>query len=267
MDVRRHVRQQGLLFALVLTLLATLAGAPDAVAATTMPVRGDTAAGENEPGWLFNRDTSTSTPFEFTTDEARIGQGSVYVEPIGSNPSDKFIAEFFMLTPMGDVESISYDFLIGSGGEDPGDANEFYMNVYANFPESDPDKFYDCRYDVVRTTTDEGWTTVTFDPAESYPVTTRGGDDPSPEPCPGSPADMGDNATLRAIALNLGDSTAGDEGLDGYFDNVVVTVDGETTVYDFEPGPSDKDACKKGGYVDYQFRNQGQCIKFVNTNG
>jgi hypothetical protein len=29
--------------------------------------------------------------------------------------------------------------------------------------------------------------------------------------------------------------------------------------------PADKDECKKGGFADFGFRNQGQCIKFVNT--
>lgn len=32
------------------------------------------------------------------------------------------------------------------------------------------------------------------------------------------------------------------------------------------PGdPSGKDECMKGGWVDFGFRNQGQCIRFVNT--
>lgn len=30
-------------------------------------------------------------------------------------------------------------------------------------------------------------------------------------------------------------------------------------------GPQTKDDCKKGGYADFGFKNQGQCIKFVNT--
>lgn len=29
--------------------------------------------------------------------------------------------------------------------------------------------------------------------------------------------------------------------------------------------PQTKDDCKRGGYADYGFKNQGQCIKFVNT--
>jgi hypothetical protein len=31
------------------------------------------------------------------------------------------------------------------------------------------------------------------------------------------------------------------------------------------PQPESKDDCKKGGWADFGFKNQGQCIKFVNT--
>ncbi|MEO2108253.1 MAG: hypothetical protein ABGZ36_21765, partial [Actinomycetota bacterium] len=178
-----------------------------------------------------------------------------------------------------DIESLSYDFLIGSGG-DASYENEFYLNVYANFGESDPEKFYDCRYNIVPTTgSTSAWTTVTFEPTQSYPVTTRGGASPSPQPCPGSPAGMGPGATIRAFALNVGDTNAGDAGLDGYYDNVVLTADGDTTIYDFEVDedgngvadtapPTSKDDCKKGGWATFDnpsFPNQGQCIKYVNT--
>lgn len=111
-------------------------------AASTVVVMGDTAAGENQPGWLFNRDASTATPYEFNTDAASIGAGSLYVKPIGANASDKFIAENFLLTPVADVHAVSYDYKIGSGG-DESDKVQFYMNVYANFGESGATKFYD----------------------------------------------------------------------------------------------------------------------------
>lgn len=236
-----------------------------AFADTTVVVSGDTAAGENEPGWLFNRDASTATPFEFNNDAASIGVGSLYVLPIGANPSDKFIGENFINTAIADIDSISYDFMIGSGGT-AADENHFYMNVYANFGESDDLKYYDCRYDVVPTTGSTGsFTTVTFDPTDSYPVTTRGS---SPYTCPSSPADMddlSDGSNIRMFALNVGDTSDNDEGLDGYLDNVVVSTFGDTITYDFDPAPMVKDDCKKGGWEEYGFKNQGQCIRFVQT--
>ncbi len=124
-----------------LILLAISASAAD----TTVLVTGDTAPGENQPGWMFNRDASTSTPFEFNENEASIGVGSLNVLPIGANAADKFIGELFLNEAIADVDSFSYDFQIGSGG-DASDANQFYLNVYANFGVSDDLKFYDCRY-------------------------------------------------------------------------------------------------------------------------
>lgn len=124
--------------------------------------------------------------------------------------------------------------MIGSGG-DSSDAGQFYMNVYANYGVSDDNKFYDCRYNVVPTTGSTGaFTTVTFDPSQAYPVTTSG---TSPQVCPAIPADMDDfsaGSTIRAIAINVGDTSISDEGLDGYLDNVVVMLADGTTTYDFE---------------------------------
>lgn len=204
---------------------------------TTVVVAGDTSAGENLPGWLFNRDVTTATPYEFNTDEQSIGTGSLYVLPIGANPADKFVVENFINASIADVNSISYDFMIGSGGVDT-EEEQFYMNVYANFGVSADDKYYDCRYDVVPTTgSTAGFTTVTFDPTLAYPVTTRGGANASPYTCPSVPADMdllSAGSNIRAFALNIGDTSVSDLGLDGYLDNVVVSAGAQTTIYDFE---------------------------------
>lgn len=204
-------------------------------AAMTVIVSGNTAAGENQPGWLFNRDLSTATPYTFNTDAASIGTGSLYVQPIGSNPSDKFIGENFLNTPIANVNSISYDFKIGSGGTNDS-KDQFYMNVYANFGVSPDDKFYDCRYDIVPTTgSTASFTTVTFDPTQAYPVTQSG---TSPANCPAVPMDMNalsPNSTIRAFALNVGDTSTSDVGLSGYLDKVVTDLDSDVITYDFEP--------------------------------
>ena len=148
-----------------------------------------------------------------------------------------------MQTPIADIGAISYDFQIGDGGT-AADVNEFYMNVYANFGESSLTKFYDCRYNVVPTVGVNGaFTTFTFDPFADYPVTISGS---SPQPiCPSSPAGMdilSPGSTLRVFALNVGDTSANDQGLDGYIDNVVVETTSATTTFDFEApdtsGPS-----------------------------
>lgn len=238
---------------------------------STVVVMGNTASGVNQPGWLFNRDTSTDTPFEFNTNAASIGVGSLYVLPIGANASDKFIAENFINSPMASVESVSYDFKIGSGGEES-DKVHFYMNVYSNFGVSSDDKFYDCRYNVIPTVgSTSGFTTVTFDPTLAYPVTQHA---TSPFSCPSIPANMdliNPNSTIRMFALNVGDTSVNDLGLDGYLDKVVVKIDDDIVTYDFEPAlkPTSKEQCNGEGWKTFNapaFKNQGDCVSFVQSN-
>lgn len=245
------------------------------VSAATIVVTGNTSSGENQAGWLFNRDLTTSTPYEFNTNTSSIGDGSLYILPIGANAADKFIGENFINTPIANVNSISYDFKIGSGGLDTKEEH-FYMNVYVNFGVSDDLKFYDCRYSIVPTVgSTSGFTTVTFDPTVAYPVATRGGASASPFACPSVPANMDTlsaGSNIRAFSLNVGDTSINDLGLDGYLDNVVVNLDSNgLTTYDFEAEvitPTSKDQCKSGLWSSFVglFKNQGDCVSFVQSN-
>ena len=186
----------------------------------------------DECDWLFQRDTSTSTVHEFTTEAASIGAGSVKAGPISANAADKFIAEYFAGVPVADLQSVAYDFQIAGDGV-VGDAQQFYMNIYANFDDSD-DFFPHCRFDVIPTTgsiTD--FTTVNFATTDNVPVTPRNSGGPLPT-CPATLAEMPDGSHVRAIALNVGDTSASDEGLAGFLDNVKVTTTAGTTTFDFE---------------------------------
>lgn len=89
--------------------------------------------------------------------------------------------------------------------------------------------------------------------------------DYSGKPMDMNSAETGEGAFIRMFALNVGGTNNSDTGLAGYLDNVVMNLGTGTTVYDFEASPVLKDDCKKGGYTDYGFRNQGLCIQFVNT--
>jgi uncharacterized repeat protein (TIGR01451 family) len=210
--------------------------------AQTIVITGDTSAGENLLGWMFNRDPGTQTPFSFLAGNQDIGTGSLFVPPITNTingSSDKFIGELFMQVPLSTVNSISYRFNIGS--TTAADADQFYMSVYITYGESPVTKFYDCRYDVVPSTgIVGGYTTATFDPTvATYVVTTRGGATPSPHACPAAPSGMdaldAGSPSIRAIALNVGDTSASDLGVAGYLDTVVVNTDSMVTTYDFEP--------------------------------
>lgn len=73
--------------------------------------------------------------------------------------------------------------------------------------------------------------------------------------------DAGIHATLGAVLLKAGSNWP------GFVGNVDALTINDTT-YDFEldaPDPQTKDDCKNGGWEDHGFRNQGQCIQFVNT--
>jgi len=57
---------------------------------------------------------------------------------------------------------------------------------------------------------------------------------------------------------------------DGNVDAFTIGISGVDTTYDFEPTltPSNKDQCKTGGWQQFNsptFKNQGDCIQFVNT--
>lgn len=74
------------------------------------------------------------------------------------------------------------------------------------------------------------------------------------------------------FALNVGDTSTNDVGLEGYYDNVVTTVNGMSTTFDFEEfaTPTDKNQCKKGGWKTFSnptFKNQGDCVSYVASDG
>jgi hypothetical protein len=200
-----------------------------ALPSTTETVTGNTSAGENLPGWMFNRDPSTVTPFSFNAGNAVLGLGSIDVAPIAASPaSNKFIAENFVLSPVDQVTKLSVDYKLK--GATP--ANQVYMNVYANYGSSSPTKFYDCRYNVVATTgSNASFSTLNFDIDGSYDVTTHSGS----ATCPSTPANMGAGSTIRDFSFSVGDTTASDAGFGAYFDKAVVGKVTGNTIYDFEP--------------------------------
>jgi len=117
------------LIASIFILFSVLSLAPIAYANTELTVNS-----VNSQGWLFNADPSYTTPYSFATSQKSMGDGSLYVAPIGSAPADKFIASKVLNVPIAEFTSISYDFMIAGNG-DAVDANQFYLNVYANLPD------------------------------------------------------------------------------------------------------------------------------------
>ncbi len=81
-----------------------------------------------------------------------------------------------------------------------------------------------------------------------------------------------DATILGGVGFNVGSGWAG--LFTGNADALNVGVTGNTTVYDFEPNlptPANKSDCKDGGWQNLYradgsaFKNQGDCIQYVNT--
>jgi hypothetical protein len=269
--------------AAVAPLLLLLAITPVFAAASYERVSGntvDTTLGENgSTGWWFARDANNAVPYEFNNNQATIGTGSLYVFPLPSVPAKKFIAENFVLETLDNPASlsISFDYFLASSAASASQ-NYAYLNLYVNFPVSSPTKFFDCRFDYSTPVSAlNTWHTAAFTAASTpTSVTTRGGAQASPFPCPSTLAGMPAGSTLRVFALNFGDTNASgnDAGLSGHLDKVVYNVDGNSVTYDFDPEPpqpASKDDCKKGGWMSVYradgspFKNQGDCIQYVNT--
>lgn len=216
----------------------------DDVTQNEINVYGNTGVENQKGAWMFNRDPRTSTAYEFVAGTGTLGAGSVYAGPItntnfsgvvtvpaNSPDRDKFIAEYFARDSVANFRSLSYDFKIAGDGV-PADANQFYANFYVTL--TDGTTFRDCRFDFIPTTGSVGaFTTFTI---TKNTVGVNGGG----ASCPASMklADMTAGSYIRDIAINVGDTSANDTGLAGYIDNVVYSVNGTNTVYDFEPKPT-----------------------------
>ena len=198
----------------------------------------------------------STTPTTFTAAASSIGSGSLLVEPIGSAPADKFIGYVaYDGMPASEFESLSVDFQLASGIED---VQDFYLNVYAITEAGET--FYNCRYDQVATTgTEDGFTTLSVNADEpTTSVTTR----KTASECPATIAELPEGSTINYAAINVGQSTASDEGTSGYLDNVIVDNELDSTAYDLEKIPASKDDCKNGGFAftGGEFENQGECV-------
>jgi hypothetical protein len=208
-----------------------------AVGTTTEIVTGNTSSAENSPGWMFNRDSSTATPYSFYGGNASVGGGSISVAPIAATPANKFVAEHFVQKPISELTHVSVDYKLGAAT----DPDHVYFNVYANYGGSSATKFYDCRYTHVASTGNTAaFSTLTFTMDDMYQVRTAAGS----AACPDKPVDMGADATIRAYSFNLGDTTASDVGMSAYFDRAVLGATTGDTVYDFEPVPVDTSSTK-----------------------
>ncbi len=230
-----------------------------AAASGVVTVSGNTASAENQPGWMFNRAVPNPTPYEFNLTTHTLGLGALYVGP-AANAADVFIAELFPGQPLvSDFTSFSYDFMIGAGG-DESDLNQISVSVYANIDASTNN--YDCRFDYSPVSGGNNSFTKHVVYPGIAPMSVIKGSDRLGE-CPQTLDAMPEGSHIRVIALTLGNTGTDDTGLDAYFDNVELVVGSDATTYNFEAAPRTQADCADKKWQQYNFRNQGQCIKAV----
>jgi hypothetical protein len=212
-----------------------------------------------------------NNPYDFIESNPSIGDGSLYIlpfeEPATVGTNDKFVGTLFLNQQISELNEFSYDFKIGQGGTAV-NAPKFYARIYTAFGESPTNTFYDCRYELAPTTgSTSSYTTISFDPTNTYSVTTRG---TSPYPCPDSPVDMDliePGSFITQIGFQL-DTDTGDDGLDGYFDNFILDTTTKKTIYDFElnfPEPSTSNQSGQSGRRVRLVCNDPHASNFANT--
>lgn len=239
--------------------LTAMAVTPAAAAADTQKVRAD-----GDSGWAIATDATNAVPYAFAVGPHTLGAGSLAVPPIPAIPAKKFIATLPLGVPVDASQTVSYDFLM-AGAVGPTSYKHFYLNVYTEYP-TPQNAFYDCRFDYVPTSgSTTQWTTASFAATDTpSAVITRNEPTPPPvtTPCPATLAGMPAGSNIKAIALNMGETSATDVGLAGFFDAVVLSSSSGSTTYDFDP---DKAACKGGGFAAGGFKNQGLCVSAANN--
>lgn len=82
--------------------------------------------------------------------------------------------------------------------------------------------------------------------------------------------DSSGTTLFTATRSNVSDTIPAEVGGNGYGWFTYISVDGGINMDALElilqvPEPETKNDCKKGGWEDYGFKNQGQCVRFVNT--
>lgn len=79
----------------------------------------------------------------------------------------------------------------------------------------------------------------------------------------GSYPNAGINSKFGGILFKAG---SGWPVFDGNADALVIGIDGVETTFNFESEPAAKGDCKGGGWQQFGFANQGQCVSYFNRN-
>lgn len=255
------------------------------VVVTENDLASDKAAEQADPtSWFFYNDETDvidNSLGSFVTGPATApaGAGSAQISVSGTQRRN-LATYLFSGTPLADITDLrfsTYNPLAGNGG---GASRSAYLNFNVDFNGSDTWQrrlvYVPSENGAVVQDTWQEWDAIDGGDAlwsysgPTWPTTGESGStektwDQILSDYPGVRVRVTDSW----LGLRVGEpyATGYTENLDKF---VFGTADG-TTTWDFEPlvgPPTDKNQCKNGGWQQFNnpsFRNQGQCIRYVNT--
>ena len=261
--------------------LAFVAFAPTMLAATTRVVVTPT----NQQGWILDTTALGNPPVPWGFNgpsDSDGGNASLRFGPVpGAPPQAKYEAQPPEVNrAVADFESFDYEFQVLAPAAVGVSAKQFYTNVYVDSAANGigffgsgatSSGFYDCRLSYIPQSSVAGWNSFGFTGSTvADSLASRHGSCATTLDAIEAGAQ---GSLIEFFRINGGDTSANDSGLQGAYDLVGVAFSGNTTLYDFEPFEvaTSKDQCKNGGWQTLKradgssFKNQGDCIQYVNT--
>jgi hypothetical protein len=213
-------------FGILLGVVAAAAIAAPASADTTL-----TVTPLNEQGWFIS--AAGQTQVSFVTGVASTGTGSLQIEIGGSQVGPWFNLAPPYTGPVANLNDFSYDYYIDPASNAPGIQSHYFGVVLMIFLPgvSIPAGLVHCTYTHLPEDATPGWHSTGF----SQETTWTNVHAVPPSVCPPTLAELPPGASIGWFILQSAIADA--PGVKGGFDNVQITIRGDTTTYDFEPVP------------------------------
>lgn len=276
----------GILGALAFSLnvVATTALADSTVVVTANDLESSVVAAHTNGKWFFYNDNldvidNSLGSFVVGPETPPVGMGSAQISTTGTGRPN--LATYrFSGTPLADITTLAFSTYNPSAGNGGSAARSGYLHFNVDFNGSDTWQrrlvFVPSLNGTVIQDEWQEWDALNDGNAlwlysgPTWPITGEPGTTPKTwsqilTDYPG--------VRVRVTDAFMG-IRVGEPYPDGYTENIDAfrfgTAAGVTT-FDFEPlvSPTDKDQCKKGGWMTFNnpsFKNQGQCVSWVNHN-
>jgi hypothetical protein len=218
----------------------------------------------NMQGWAFVDDNGHGGVGQMVSgpETAPLGSGSAELSVSASNQGYMLATPAYAGTKLSDITDLSYSSY--QTGPTLAIALQFDVNLTGSGYEG---RLVFEPYQNGHATVGSGWRS--WSPLDGIWWSTHnvGGLCPMSSPC--TWANVLSYWPDASIAGNtLFKAGSGWTSFDGNVDAFTIGVNYVNTTYDFEPAPTSKEQCKNGGWQQYTspaFKNQGDCIQFVNT--